>query len=233
VKQLPLAVRVSDGAAFENFHAARNAEALGALRRFITGAEEPCLFYLHGQPASGKTHLLYACMREASRRGGSLAYQSLKEAGSGAAVLNELPGKGLVCLDDVHGIAGDTESELALFAFLERLRGARGRAVFAAPAPARAAGFRLHDLASRLSAALSYCLHVLNDAEKAAALRERAAARGFSLSEEVIAYVLSRHTRDPRELFAWLERVDRASLAEKRRVTLPFVQWLEKQETLP
>jgi hypothetical protein len=31
-------------------------------------------------------------------------------------------------------------------------------------------------------------------------------------------------------LFAWLERVDRASLATKRRVTLPFVQWLEKQE---
>lgn len=229
MEQLALAVRFPDGAAFDNFHAARNAEVLTALQVFIASTDEPRLFYLHGQPASGKTHLLYACMREAARHGGPLVYQSFRESGAGVPVLAATAGNGLVCLDDVHRIAGDSERELAFFALIERLRAAGGHAVFASAFPARAAGFDLPDLVSRLSAALSYGLHALNDAEMAAALRERAVARGFTLGEDVIAYVLRRYTRDPLELFSWLERVDRASLAEKRRVTLPFVQWLERQ----
>jgi DnaA family protein len=230
MEQIPLAVRLPDGASFENFLPGRNAEALTALQRFVGGDEEPRLFYLYGQPGSGKTHLLHACLRARAPAGGLLAYRSCDGSGGVPPMLADIAGSGLVCLDDLDRIAGNPEGELALFALLERLRAGGGRAVLAAAVAVREAGFRLPDLASRLSAALAYGLKRLNDAETASALRERAAARGLVLGEEVVAYVLRRQPRDPRLLFAWLERVDRTSLATKRRVTLPFVQWLEKQE---
>ena len=72
-----------------------------------------------------------------------------------------------------------------------------------------------------------YQLHPLAEEEKLGALRLRARNRGFDLPEDVARYVLRRYPRDTRSLFALLERIDEASLARKRRITIPFIRELE------
>jgi len=87
------------------------------------------------------------------------------------------------------------------------------------------------DLRTRLAWGLVYQLHPLADAEKAAALRAQAAARGLVLGSDVIDYLLTHLPRDMRTLAAALEALDAFALAQKRSLTLPLVrQWLAADE---
>ena len=63
------------------------------------------------------------------------------------------------------------------------------------------------DLKTRLAAGLIYQVHGLNDAEKAAALRGHADARGFRLSQEVADYLLRHAERDMPSLLALLDEM--------------------------
>ena len=56
------------------------------------------------------------------------------------------------------------------------------------------------------------------------ALRRRAGQLGFALSEEVCDYLLHRCSRDMHDLFAILDALDRQTLAEQRRPTVPFLK---------
>ena len=67
-------------------------------------------------------------------------------------------------------------------------------------------------------------LHGLNDDDKIAVLRGRAHSRGLVLPDEVAGYLLRHCHRDLTALLELLERLDRASLAGQRRLTVPFVK---------
>ena len=82
----------------------------------------------------------------------------------------------------------------------------------------------LADLASRLRSGVVMQVAGMTDFEKQAALQLRAAARGLELGDEVAQYILHRAPRDTNELFYYLNRLDDASLAEQRRLTIPFVK---------
>ena len=58
------------------------------------------------------------------------------------------------------------------------------------------------------------------------ALRQRARLRGLELGDEVMAYLSKHLARDTHSLFRFLDRLDQASLAAKRRLTVPFVREL-------
>jgi DnaA family protein len=88
-------------------------------------------------------------------------------------------------------------------------------------------GLKLADLATRLAAGLVYQLQPLSDKEKIAALRLRAQQRGLEMTEEVANYLLTRFPRDMHSLFALLDRLDIATLAAQRRLTIPFLRGLE------
>ncbi len=55
-------------------------------------------------------------------------------------------------------------------------------------------------------------------------MRRLAQRRGLELPTEVARYLLARCPRDPRALVALVERLDRDSLAEQRRLSIPFVR---------
>jgi len=55
-------------------------------------------------------------------------------------------------------------------------------------------------------------------------LRERAVARGIELDDAVVDWLFAREKRDIASLLAVLERIDSASLAAQRRVTVPFLR---------
>ena len=223
--QLPLGVSLRHRRSFSNFIIGQNAAAVAVLRDLLL-AHAGGIVYLWGSSGSGKSHLLEACCGDASMHGRPVAYLPLGTAQAQPDMLNGLADIQLLCIDDVDRVAGDRAWEEALFHLYNQAEQAACPMVLAASAAPRAPAWRLPDLASRLSAAVVWRLRALDDAERREALQLHARERGFVLSDEVVTFVMKRLRRDMVSLSAFLERLDRSSLAAQRRITVPFVRGL-------
>ncbi|VAW89144.1 DnaA inactivator Hda (shorter homolog of DnaA) [hydrothermal vent metagenome] len=222
--QLTLGVQLKDNASFANFYPGDNQEALQGLMA-LARQQEPGFLFLWGGEGTGKSHLLQALCHEVGSAGDPVAYLPLGETPAIApAILSGLESMSLVCLDDLHSVAGNAAWEEALFHLYNRIQQQGGRLVITANAAPSLLGIGLADLASRLTHALIYHLQCLNDVQKGYALQQRATFRGFALPEEVLAYLLKRCSREMSELFDLFDRLDQASLTAKRRLTIPFVR---------
>ncbi len=226
-RQLPLSLKLPDFASFDNFHASGNEEVLAILQN---GSVDGGLVYLHGRAQAGKTHLLLATLRAAPLPAGRCCYLPFTEVVDPVGALAALSTEALICLDDIHCLAGQPAAERALLSCYEHVGSACLLLVSAAAPPARV-GFSLPDLASRLGSGVTYGLRCLTDDGKRAALRLRARCRGLELTEEVIAYVMHRYPRDNRNLFALLDQLDSESLAAGRRITVPFLREFEQRRS--
>ena len=223
-RQLTLTLFRDIGASFENFHAAGNEEALGALADWAAGTGPWCVL-LWGGAGVGKSHLLQAAVRAAAERGAQAMYVPLAEARAyGVEALEGLDELAVLALDDVEVLAGQRPWEDALFTLYNRMQAAGRRLLVSAAAPPRELPFTLPDLRSRLTAALVYRLQPLSDDARRAALVAAAAARGIGMPESVASYLLRRLPRDWPALQAALQRLDSASLSEGRSLTIPFVR---------
>jgi len=146
------------------------------------------------------------------------------EPGSGRSHLLAASARpGLVAADDVELL--DAAGQIALFNAINAARDAGGTVLAAGNAPPAQLALR-EDLKSRLAWGLVYQVKPLTDAEKALTLHGEAARRGLKLSDEVVWYLLTHVRRDLRSLIALLDRIDRASLEQRRAVTLPLVREL-------
>lgn len=227
-QQLSLGVNLNDDATFENFYApagTHNAMVLQGLRHQLDGAGESFV-YLWGAPGCGLTHLLQAACHEAQRLGLSVQYLPLRDLAGYAPdeLFVGLDMVDLVCLDCLPTVAGRSDWELAIFNLYNRLRDQGKRLLVAAEHSPRELALGLEDLRSRLQWGLTYQVHSLSDEDKQQALQLRARARGLELGDEVAQYIIQRLPRDTNELFWQLQRLDHASLAEQRKLTIPFVK---------
>lgn len=220
--QLPLALRAAPDQRFDAFHgqdAVR--EAVAAAARGDAGD----WLYLSGPAGSGKTHLLLAACAEAAARGRRSAYLPLAAfAGRLADALASQEGAVLVCLDGVEAIAGDRFDEEALFHFHNRARASGTTVLYAARGNPAALGLGLPDLVTRLGQCVRFALEPLDDAGRRDVLRQRAARRGLELDDAVLDYLMRRVDRDLASLTVLLDRLDKASLAAQRRITIPFLR---------
>jgi DnaA family protein len=132
----------------------------------------------------------------------------------------------LIALDDVDAVAGVAATELAMFALHNRQRDADAALVYASRTPLESLPIQLPDLRSRLGQMLRLALPVLDDAQRRAVVMLRANAAGLAIDQAALDYLLHRVGRDLHGLVAWIDRIDRASLAAKRRITLPFLREL-------
>ncbi|NOZ10239.1 MAG: DnaA regulatory inactivator Hda [Gammaproteobacteria bacterium] len=228
--QLPLDVGLRDTTSFDSFCSGRNQELVDRLKATVLAADDKKgnQIYLWGQVDCGKTHLLQALCRLASQQGCSAVYLSLADAQQhGVQWLEDVDRLGLVCIDDVQAIAGQRTWETALFTLGDRVREQAGSWVVAGIAPPKGLSLVMPELESRLARGLIYRVLGLNDDERCQAVRIRAQQRGLELSNEVMRYVLNRYPRDIAALFELLDRLDKASLASGRRLTIPFLRQLE------
>jgi len=227
VKQLPLSMWLREGANYENYFASVNRQLLASLK---SGDEQ--FVFLWGNAAVGKTHLLQAACHVATDRGEGSVYLPMNEAAQFVpGMLEGLEQMSLVTIDDVEAIAGNRDWEMALFNLYNRIREGTGRLLLAASKPLPELGLLLPDLQSRLGWGLVYQVQAMSDAEKLLALKLRADSRGFELPDEVANYLLRHYQRQTSALFELLERLDQLSLAEQRRLTIPFVkQVIEAEE---
>lgn len=224
-QQLSLGMWLREGASLDNFFGSENQQLLQSLRQLTTLREERFL-YLWGTKGVGKSHLLNAICHAATAMGESSVYLPMRQAEQFAPeMLDGLEQMAVVAIDDLDVIAGDKAWETALFNLYNRMRdNGVGSLLLAANAPLNDLGLILLDLQSRLSWGLVYQVYAMTDDEKLQALKQRADSRGFELPDEVAAYLFRHYQRQTSQLFDLLERLDQRSLAEQRRLTIPFVK---------
>lgn len=171
----------------------------------------------------GRNGAALATLREAaaSRPAATVIYL-WGEPGSGRTHLVTAASiAGLAAVDDVERL--DPTAQVTLFDAINEAR-SMGAAVVVAGAHAPARLPLRDDLRTRLGSGLAFELAALSDAEKAEALRNRAATLGMTLPEEVVSYLLTHLPRDMGTQIAMLDALDRYSLARQRAVTLPLVR---------
>lgn len=221
--QLPLGLRFAPDQRLSTFHEAP-AGLLPALERLARGAGGDSVL-LSGASAAGKSHLLLATCAEAGVHDILAAYLPLRRyAADAAAALANLRAVRLACVDDVQAIAGDRAAEIALFDLHNRVRDGGGALLYASDATPAQLALALPDLRSRLAQCTQFALTVPDEAQRRDILRERAAARGLEMDDTVLDWLFRRVGRDLISLTSLLDRLDRASLAAQRRITVPFLR---------
>lgn len=220
--QLPLALRLDPGATLASFHPGSNRGAVSQVRAAARGPE---WLFLWGPPGTGKSHLLNAACHAAGTHNRTACLVPLeRNAEWEPAALAGLHGTDLVCLDGLDAIAGLRAWEEAVFHLLNGLREAGGSVLMAARGRPVSLEIGLPDLRSRLGWGTLVRLRPMDDEDKLAALRLRAHERGLELPDDAAAYLIRRVARDTPTLFDLLDRLDAASMAAKRRITVPFVR---------
>ena len=127
----------------------------------------------------------------------------------------------LVAIDDVDRASDEAQSRL--FTLYNTMRAQFRHLLLASRVPPARMALR-EDLRTRLGWGLVYEIVPLADADKPAALVAYAHQRGFSLSAEVVRYLLVHGRRDMTTLLATLAALDRHSLSTMRPVTVPMLR---------
>jgi len=221
VSQLALPLRLADHAVFGSFLDAGN-ETLVATLVDLAGRGVGPGCWIWGAAATGKTHLLQAVC---DRAGDRSVYVPLAElAAAGPGLIDGLASREIICLDDLHAIAGDADWENALFGLCNQVLDAEHRLVVAAPMSPRECPVALPDLQSRLARLPTFQVQPLVEADRVAALQLRARHRGLDLPDDTARYLLHRSRRDMASLYELLDKLDLEALRAQRRLTIPFVK---------
>lgn len=223
-EQLPLAVQLRDDATFENFYSAKNALLVNEIKRQLQHGEQ--YIYLCGPEGSGRSHLLQAACHQADQLGLPSVYLPLDELNhyKPSELFEGLAALPLVCLDNIAAVLGDRAWEEALFHLFNQMRETEHCLLIAADQPVADLTISMADLSSRLGWGAFYQIKPLDDEQRLDVLKLRAEARGLELSEEVAQFIAKRCQRDMDALVKTLERLDSASLKERRKLTIPFVK---------
>lgn len=228
MKQLALDIGLATVPTLGSFFAGPNAATLDHLRLWSTSpTRSPVPTYLWGDSGSGKSHLLSAvheALREQGLSVGCLDANTLNPPefdATWAAVL----------MDDVH-LYNVSQQLTAFNWFVNALTPTTGspRWVLAAGALPPADLKLRDDLRSRLGWGHVYALQVLSESERRAVLRQEADARGIFLSDEVMAFMLNRFSRDLGSLMQLLDNLDHYALQTQRVITIPLIKLMLESE---
>ncbi len=224
--QFTLPVSLEDSVSLDNFLLPDGLDA--SLLTQLQNIDLPVL-YLYGSTGSGVSHLLMSSVRQ-----GSVCDQYLPMAellGSEAAVLQSIPLGGVIAIDDLECLNELSENWCeALFDLYHRQLDAGGVMRFGAHVAPQQLQIPLADLRSRILSGPVWALPAPDETQVKKVLEARAHARGFEMSDAVLSWLLTRETRNLGHLMQLLEKLDRMTLQQRRRLTVPFLaEWLGDQ----
>ena len=223
-QQIPLGFKFNNEVTFETFVPGDSAQAVLAIQKLGHEKDEHYI-YIWGGKGAGKTHLLQALCQQYSEHQRPVAYLALEDSDHyPPSMLDGLENLSLVCIDDIEYVTGNAEWEEALFHFFNRMRDHKTPLLISGSKPPAQLNLQLPDIKSRIGWGLILQIKLLNDADKLQALQKRASFRGMELSDESGLFLLSRYSRDLNDLFNLLDKLDKASLCEQRRLTIPFIR---------
>lgn len=222
--QLPLGIKIREDYSLDNYLPDGNEAVVAGLQSQLSQSGAPFI-YLWGKSGSGLSHLLQGACQQASARGATSIYLPMSqlldldlEMLQGVETLN------LICIDDLHLIAGNSEWQNALFHLFNRLNQSGAALLTAAHTIPQDCGLELEDLVSRLASGVIYQVQELSDSGKIRLLEQRARQSGLTLSVEASQYILNRADRGVASLLEVFGRLDRASLSSGRKLTVPFIK---------
>lgn len=223
-RQLALNISLRDSMTFESYFAETGSKVLNLLKELLQ-AQNWQFAYLWGGHDVGKTHLLMACCNYCAEQKFASLYLPLAEHKNlQPEILDDIEHLELICIDDLQAIIGLPAWEEAIFHCFNKMHDSAKHLIIAANAAPQGLQFGLLDLQSRMSSNMILHLQPLSDEQKINALIWRAKLRGLDLPVTVAKFLLHRYARDMQSLLATLDVLDKASLQEKRRLTLPFVK---------
>jgi DnaA family protein len=226
--QLPLKINLREDASFETFVTEQESIAitLNQLQQPNIPGFSGC-YYLYGESGVGKTHLLQASCRYYTQRGLQSVYFPLASSSLPLIpdVLSGLEVTALVCLDDIDQVLKDPAWQKSLGNLLAKSRVLGHRVLLTGTHSMVDWPHVVDVLQQELVSIMPVNLVALSEPnEIVLALQRHALYKGFELPSEVGNFLIKRFSNDLQELLMVLQLLEQATLAEKRRLTLPFVK---------
>lgn len=226
--QLPLKINLRHDANFNTFVAEQEliAQTLSHLQQPDKPQYAGC-YYFFGPDGVGKTHLLHAACRFFSQKQKQSVFFPLMDSTLPLIpdVLTGLEVTDLVCLDGVEAILGDPAWEKALANLIAKSKVQGHRVLLAGQMSIADWPMETDALRSEVFSIMPIPLAPLKDKDSLIlAVGRHALNRGFEVPLDVANFLIKRFSSDLQELLAILQVLEQSSLAEKRRLTLPFVK---------
>ncbi len=227
IRQLPLKFHPQPQYTFEGFNPAGNQAAVGAIQELCRLDQEmpasPAPVFLWGETYCGKSHLLHAGCQQISQSGGHAAVIP-------AEMLLDTPSFALIdafdviCLDDIHRLAGQARAEEHLFAWVNQLRRANKPFAMASQIAPGDPHWQLPDLVSRLHWGKAWQLFPLHREEALSVFYARAAERGIKLDETVLNWLRRNQSNDLKFFLQLLDLIDELTMETRRKITIPLLK---------
>ena len=204
---------------FDKFLGTENAELVYVLQH----KHDPFI-YVWGEKGAGKSHLLRAWVAQALDAGKKAVYidaaaTPLTEAAFEAEYL---------AIDQIEKLGN--EEQALLFAVFNRFRNSgKGFLLLSSEHTPQQLVIR-EDLRTRMAYCLVYEVKPLTDQEKIDALVSMAAARQVTIDPEIFEYLLNHWRRDMDSLMQMLDTLDNYAVTMGKRITLPLLRQLLKQQ---
>ena len=200
---------------FDKFLGTENAELVYVLQH-----KHGQFIYVWGEEGAGKSHLLQAWIAQALDAGRNALYidaaaTPLTEAALDAEYL---------AIDQIEKL--NNEEQALLFAIFNR---GKGFLLLSSEYTPQQLVIR-EDLRTRMAYCLVYEVKPLTDREKIDALVSMAAARQVTIDPEIFEYLLNHWRRDMDSLMQMLDTLDNYAVMMGKRITLPLLRQLLKQQ---
>lgn len=230
VEQLTLPVNLPDELSFSSYWSGVNDQLVSYLQNVVrTSAESKfSIHYIHGELASGKSHLLCACCQYAYDLNLYGFYLDLAQIDQlDVEMLKGLETANVICIDNVQSIQHIDQWQFGLFDLINRcLELDKSALIVCGSASIASLDFSLNDLNSRLMWGATFKLDTISDLDKQRIITHRATQLGMSMSEDVTKFLLNHKSRSLADLMALLSLLDKATLQYKRPVTIPMIKAL-------
>lgn len=203
-----------------------NAELLSRLHAVAEGASD--FIYIYALPGEGRSHLLQGVCSALVNASKNAHYLPLRDMASfnPRELLSGISGHSVLCLDDVHAIAGDEAWEEALYHAYNAQQENRVAMVVSARLSPHRTPFVLEDLRSRFGSGLVYYLNQLDEETQTKLVHKHTKACGFELRDREWRYIVNRAQRSTGMLLDLVKQLDRASLSQKRHFSVPLIKEL-------
>jgi DnaA family protein len=225
-EQYPLHFEFLANQAFTDFFAGENQSIIENLKQCVLGNSEQNIF-LQGKSGQGKSHLLQACCHYAQQQHKQSFYFDLsRHSRHQPAILAGIDEYDVVCLDNVDSIVGNKKWEHALYELMKCHYEKGHQLIISSSYLPNHMELITTDLKAYLNWGLILQLKTLVDTNNINALIFKADSMGFEISPQVGRFLVIQHPTELHELWRLLDKIDRASLAAKRKLTVPFLKQL-------